>query len=179
MSWLIAAGQREDGSTDDFYAALEAGARAARARYHAQHAKPLPGQTYVDYLLPVDEDFKRHQLEAATRTVDRLIATIRDLTRGSLCALVLQEANYPAVHYVPLSDVDPEVLRPSRTSTYCPYKGDASYYSIATPESGEITDAIWTYEKPYDAVADIASHVAFYPDRVEIVVLERGNGTSA
>ncbi|MGD0554028.1 MAG: DUF427 domain-containing protein [Streptosporangiaceae bacterium] len=82
-------------------------------------------------------------------------------------ALVLREASYPPAYYVPLADVDEAVLRPSQTQTYCPYKGDASYYSVAGPE-GEITDAVWTYITPYDAVAEIAGYVAFYPDRVSI-----------
>ena len=83
--------------------------------------------------------------------------------------LVLRESTYPAVYYVPLSDVDQSVLVDSGTQTYCPYKGDASYYSVAGAE-GEITDAIWTYRAPYPAVAQIAGHVAFYPDRVNISV---------
>ncbi len=84
-------------------------------------------------------------------------------------ALALQEAQYPTVYYVPLADVRPEVLRPSDTTTYCPYKGDASYYSIVTPE-GELADAVWTYVEPYDAVAPIAGHVAFYANRVDVTV---------
>ncbi|MBB2938946.1 uncharacterized protein (DUF427 family) [Amycolatopsis bartoniae] len=90
-------------------------------------------------------------------------------------ALTLRESVYPPVQYVPLADVDPEVLRPSAKQTYCPYKGEAGYYSIAlkrpdTGETEEIADAVWTYEHPYEAVEAIASHVAFYPDRVEISV---------
>lgn len=84
-------------------------------------------------------------------------------------ALTLQESTYPAVQYIPITDVDEVVLRTSDTTTYCPFKGEASYYSVVTPE-GEITDAIWTYETPYPAVADIAGHVAFYPHRVQITV---------
>ncbi|MTD53906.1 DUF427 domain-containing protein [Amycolatopsis pithecellobii] len=87
----------------------------------------------------------------------------------STSALTLREANYPPVQYIPLSDVDPSVLRSSDTTTYCPYKGDAGYYSVVVAEQ-ELTDAVWTYEQPYDAVANIASHVAFYPDKVEITV---------
>jgi uncharacterized protein (DUF427 family) len=83
-------------------------------------------------------------------------------------ALTLREANYPPVQYIPLADVDQTLLASSDTSTYCPYKGDASYYSITLPE-GPLTDAIWTYREPYDSVAPIADHVAFYPDRVEVV----------
>lgn len=84
-------------------------------------------------------------------------------------ALSLHEANYPAVYYVPLNDVDRNLLERTDHATYCPYKGDASYYSI--PAAGEPgVNAVWSYEQPYDAVAPIKDYVAFYPDRVEISV---------
>jgi uncharacterized protein (DUF427 family) len=86
-------------------------------------------------------------------------------------ALTLREASYPAVQYVPLAEIDQDAIRPTETHTYCPYKGEASYYTIATAD-GELTDAVWTYTEPYGAVADIAGHAAFYPDRVEITVGE-------
>ena len=83
-------------------------------------------------------------------------------------ALALQEAAYPTVYYVPLSDVRADVLKPSDHTTYCPYKGDASYYSLATP-NGEVADAVWCYAEPYSAVAEIAGHVAFYANKVDII----------
>jgi uncharacterized protein (DUF427 family) len=86
-------------------------------------------------------------------------------------ALTLREASYPAVQYVPLADIDSDAIRHTDSHTYCPYKGEASYYTIATGDS-ELEDAIWTYEQPYDAVAEIAGHAAFYPDRVEVTVGE-------
>jgi len=82
-------------------------------------------------------------------------------------ALVLQESTYPAVYYLPLEAVDADVLEPSTHQTYCPFKGDASYYSLRDGDTVS-TDAVWTYVTPYDAVSEIAGHVAFYPDRVEI-----------
>lgn len=84
-------------------------------------------------------------------------------------ALTLQESNYPGAQYLPLEDVDPKLITGTDTSTYCPYKGDASYYSITTPE-GTIDDAIWSYVTPYDAVSEIAGYVAFYPNKVELTV---------
>jgi uncharacterized protein (DUF427 family) len=84
-------------------------------------------------------------------------------------SLTLQEASYPPVQYVPLSDIDPAVLSRTETSTYCPFKGDASYYSVSTP-SGTVVDAGWTYDDAYDAVAEITGHVAFYPDRAVVTV---------
>lgn len=85
-------------------------------------------------------------------------------------ALSLAEATYPVVQYIPLADVDQELLRPSPTQTYCPFKGEASYYSVTMPDGQTETDLIWTYQHPHDAVAEIAGHAAFYPDRAEITV---------
>ncbi|MEU8817078.1 DUF427 domain-containing protein [Actinoplanes sp. NPDC048796] len=86
-------------------------------------------------------------------------------------ALTLQESTYPAVPYIPLSDVDQSLLADSQTESYCPYKGDASYYSI--PAGGEKSvDAIWVYRDPRPAVAEIKDHVAFYPDRVDSISIE-------
>lgn len=83
-------------------------------------------------------------------------------------ALLLKEASYPAVLYIPRADVDMSLLTRTDHSTYCPYKGDCSYYSI--PAGGvRSKNAIWTYENPYDAVAEIKNHMAFYPDRVDSI----------
>jgi uncharacterized protein (DUF427 family) len=83
-------------------------------------------------------------------------------------ALVLREASYPAVLYIPRRDVDMAELERTDHASYCPYKGDASYFSI--PAGGERSvNAIWTYEAPYDAVARIKDHLAFYPDRVDAI----------
>ena len=83
-------------------------------------------------------------------------------------ALTLREAAYPPVHYTPRRDVDMAALERSATRTYCPYKGEAAYFTI--PAGGERSiDAIWTYEAPVGAVAEIANHLAFYPDRVDAI----------
>ncbi|KLI08942.1 hypothetical protein ACT17_27485 [Mycolicibacterium conceptionense] len=80
-------------------------------------------------------------------------------------ALTLQESTYPAVQYIPRSDVVFETLSRSATTTYCPYKGEANYYDV-----GGVADAVWTYEQPYPAVAEIAGHLAFYPDKADIAL---------
>ena len=85
-------------------------------------------------------------------------------------ALTLQESTYPAVQYIPLGDVVQTVLTSSDTTSYCPFKGDASYYTVTTAAGDTVEDAIWTYEQPYPAVADIAGHVAFYADKADIAV---------
>lgn len=85
-------------------------------------------------------------------------------------ALTLQEASYPAVQYIPREDVDFGVLERTDHETYCPYKGESAYYSLnAGDVKGE--NAVWTYEKPYDAVAPIKDHVAFYPNVVDSIEL--------
>ena len=84
-------------------------------------------------------------------------------------ALTLREASYPAVQYIPRRDVDMAALTRSEHTTYCPYKGDVSYYSI--PAGGDRSlNAVWTYEAPFEAMAQIKDYVAFYPDRVDEIV---------
>ena len=83
-------------------------------------------------------------------------------------ALTLREGKYAPVQYIPRKDVDMSLLERTDHATYCPYKGDCAYYSI--PIGGErSTNAVWSYEAPYAAVAAINDHVAFYPDRVDAI----------
>lgn len=92
----------------------------------------------------------------------------------TLEALTLSEAHYSAVQYIPRKDVDMTLLERTAHATYCPYKGDCAYFSI--PSGGErAINAVWTYEAPYDAVAVIKDHLAFYPDRVDALE-ERSEG---
>jgi uncharacterized protein (DUF427 family) len=81
-------------------------------------------------------------------------------------ALSLREASYPEVLYVPRKDVDMTQLERTAHTTYCPYKGECSYYSIASGGQ-KSANAVWSYESPYDAVAPIKDHLAFYRDRVD------------
>lgn len=84
LPWLIGAGQREDGSPDDFYTALEADAKTARARYNDEHTPPLTTVTYSGHLLPAREDDLRYRAEEAVRVERRLRQAVRDLVRASL-----------------------------------------------------------------------------------------------
>lgn len=102
---------------------------------------------------------ERHDGRVVVRLAGKIVA-------DSVDALTLRETNLPPVHYIPRKDVEAAMLVKSETSTYCPYKGDASYFSIAA--GGERSrDAIWSYEEPFDAVIAIKGHMAFYPDRVD------------
>ena len=90
-------------------------------------------------------------------------ASVADTTH----ALVLKEASYPPVQYIPRTDANMALLTRTAHTTHCPYKGDASYFSINVGGK-TIENAIWTYERPFDAVSQIAGHLAFYPSKVTI-----------
>ncbi len=81
-------------------------------------------------------------------------------------ALTLREASYPSVLYLPRSDADLSLLQRTDHATYCPYKGDCSYYSIPLGGAKSI-NAVWTYENPYAAVEAIKGYLAFYRDRID------------
>jgi uncharacterized protein (DUF427 family) len=95
------------------------------------------------------------------RVAGRVIADTRQ-------ALILREASYSPVQYIPGTDVDMSVLQRTDHHTYCPYKGDCAYFSI-TLGGDRSANAVWTYEAPFAAVAEIKDHLAFYPDRVDAI----------
>ena len=119
-------------------------------------AKPIkiPGP---DHPISIERDTERVIVSVA----GRVIADTRE-------ALTLYEAHYPAVHYIPRKDVDMTLLARTDRTTYCPYKGDAAYFSI--PAGGERSiNAVWSYEAPYAAVTPIKDYLAFYPERVDAI----------
>lgn len=119
-------------------------------------AKPMkvPGP---DHPITIEPNPSR----VVVRAGGRVIADSRSV-------LTLREASYPGVQYIPRKDVDMTLLERTSHATYCPYKGECSYFSI--PAAGaRAANAVWTYEAPYDAVAAIKDHVAFYPDRVDSI----------
>jgi uncharacterized protein (DUF427 family) len=104
---------------------------------------------------------ERNPARVVVSVAGRVIADTRN-------ALTLREAALPPVQYVPRSDVDMPLLQRTEHATYCPYKGDCAYYSI--PAGGKrSTNAAWTYEQPYAAVAAIKDYLAFYPSRVDSI----------
>ncbi len=121
-------------------------------------AKPVrtPGP---DHPITIEKTSQRVRVMAA----GQVIADSRD-------ALTLREASYPPVQYIPRKDVDFGLLERTTNTSYCPYKGDASYYSIV-PGGERARNAVWSYETPYPSVAQIANHVAFYPNRVDAIEL--------
>lgn len=118
---------------------------------------------------PVLQPTAEHPITIEPTTGRVVVRIDGETVADTRSALTLRESNYPAVQYIPLDDVDRTRLTRTDTSTYCPYKGDAGYYSVTTA-AGTTDDVIWTYEQPYPAVAAIAGHVAFYPDKAEITI---------
>lgn len=120
------------------------------------HGKPvrIPGPDHPITIAP----------QGGRVTVTVAGRTVADTRR----ALTLAEASYPAVQYIPREDVDMSQLTPTAHTSHCPYKGDANYFSI--PGGGPRSEnAVWTYETPYEAVAEIAGYLAFYPNRVDSI----------
>jgi uncharacterized protein (DUF427 family) len=104
---------------------------------------------------------ERNPARIVVSVAGRIVADTRE-------ALTLREATYPAVQYIPRKDVDMGLLDPTDRATYCPYKGDCSYFSI--PLGGERSiNAVWSYEAPYAAVMPIKDYLAFYPERVDAI----------
>lgn len=114
----------------------------------------IPGPNHP---ITIERNLQRVTVSAA----GRVIADTCD-------ALTLREAHYPPVQYIPREDVDMDLLMRTQRTTYCPYKGDASYFNIPLGGEGSI-DAVWSYETPYMAVAEIKGYLAFYPDRVDAI----------
>ena len=103
------------------------------------------------------------------RNPNRVVVTLAgQVIADTRDALTLKEAAYPPVQYIPRKDVDMALLTRTKHATYCPYKGECSYFSI--PAGGErAVNSVWSYEAPHDAVAAIKDHLAFYPDRVDAI----------
>ena len=114
----------------------------------------IPGTEHSIMISPTEG---RVRVTVAGRIVAESARTLR-----------LEEKGHPPVYYLPRNDADMSLLLRTTHYTYCPYKGDCAYYSIPLG-GGKSEYAVWTYEKPYEAVADIQEHLAFYPSRVDAI----------
>lgn len=118
--------------------------------------------------LPVKEPGPDHPI-----TIEPYPARLRVVFNGRVVAdtsrgLVMREAGYKPVVYVPREDADLTLLIRTEQETYCPYKGTASYFSIKAGDRIS-ENAVWTYEAPYAAVTAIKNYLAFYPNRVDAI----------
>ena len=122
----------------------------------ATAAKPvkIPGP---DHPITIE----RNPARIVVSLADRVVADTRE-------ALTLREAAYAPVQYIPRKDVDMALLKRTDHTTYCPYKGDCSYFSILLGGERSVS-AVWSYEAPYAAVTPIKDYLAFYPNRVDAI----------
>ncbi len=117
---------------------------------------------------PIMQPGPDHPITVEPNPARVVVSVAGKVVADSQRALTLREADYAPVQYIPLADVDESLLAASDHASYCPFKGDATYFSV--PAGGERSDnAVWVYREPYDAVAQIKDHVAFYPDRVDSI----------
>jgi uncharacterized protein (DUF427 family) len=118
---------------------------------------------------PILEPTAEHPITIGP-TAGRVVVKIAGrIVADTSAALTLEEGRYNPVQYIPVDDVDRAVLRPSDTTSYCPYKGDAGYFSVEIAGQEPLEDVAWFYEEPYASVAEIAGHVAFYAHRAEVL----------
>ena len=109
-----------------------------------------------------------HPITIAPNPTHVVVKVAGRVVADTRAALTLREASYPPVQYIPRSDIDMSLLARTSHATYCPYKGDAAYYSI--PLGGDRSaNAVWSYEAPFPAVGAIKDYVAFYPNRVDAI----------
>jgi uncharacterized protein (DUF427 family) len=117
---------------------------------------------------PIKSPGPDHPITIEASPVRVVVTVAGRVVADSRKALALREASYPPVLYIPRQDVDMTLLQRTDHATYCPYKGDCAYYSI-TPGGERSVNAVWTYETPFPAVAEIKDHLAFYPNRVDTI----------
>jgi uncharacterized protein (DUF427 family) len=142
-----------------------------RSRAKAPSANGMPGSTNAwvrAYGCPVDRN--AHALEIAPFGGRVRVRVGEALVADTAHALLLEEGSLPPVFYIPRGDVHMDRLRPSATTSHCPFKGDASYFDAV----GGQPDVAWSYESPLPAASDIAGRLAFYPDRAEIETVPFG-----
>ncbi len=83
-------------------------------------------------------------------------------------ALLIRESRHGDVYYLPRSDVNMELLQATDLSTYCPFKGHASYWSLEGVE--DLKNFVWSYEDPFDEVSALKDYMSFYTNKVELIV---------
>jgi len=122
-----------------------------------QHANPSPGFRHNPGKVITVEPFKGRVVVFAAGVI----------IASSAKAKLVTEPPYPFSFYIPFEDIDFRKLKKTELSTLCPYKGDASYWNVV-PAGEAGNDAMWAYELPFDEMAEIRDHGAFYPNRVTI-----------
>ena len=118
---------------------------------------------------PGFEAHPNHEVKIEPRSAHVRALVGEAVIADTKAALAVTESRHRPVWYLPLADVDQTLLTRTDTTTYCPFKGHASYWSIGTPDVS-LQDAVWGYETPFDECQPLAGYVAFYTDKVALEV---------
>lgn len=116
---------------------------------------------------PGFRDRPEHKIAVTSYDGEVVVTHDGQILASSRGALVLQEASYPPVFYIPFKDIAFDALKPTQTSSHCPFKGDAAYWGVEA-KGGFVPDAMWAYQQPYDEMSGIKDYGAFYPNKVQI-----------
>jgi len=117
------------------------------------------------------QGFKNHpEHRVETKPADARVRVMfnGEVIANSRDAIRLDESKYAPVYYLPRKDVKMERLTRTTHSTHCPFKGEASYYTLSTG-GRSVANAVWSYEQPYDEMSVIKERLAFYPDKVDSI----------
>lgn len=116
---------------------------------------------------------KGHEIQVTPGT-DQVVVRIKDtVVATSSRPVVLTETGCPARYYLPPEDVKTDLLRPSATTSHCPFKGDAVYWSVQTGD-GPAEDVVWSYQEPYPRVEQVAGLFAFWTEKPGVTLEVNG-----
>jgi uncharacterized protein (DUF427 family) len=113
-----------------------------------------------------------HRVDLLPETRRVRVTLAGTVIADSGAAVRCEETGHEPVHYLPEKDVRLDLMRPTEHKTYCPFKGDCSYWTIEVPQQGESRrseNAVWAYRAPYDEALGLAGHYAFYKSRVDSI----------
>jgi len=143
---------------------LQVGRNSGRDLTHAVEKEELS----IMQDKPIKTPGPDHPITVEPNTNRIVVSVDGKVIADTRAAVTLREASYPAVQYIPREDADMSLLERTDHTTYCPYKGDCSYYSVLA-SGNKLENVVWTYDAPYPAVAVIQGRLAFYSDRVDVV----------
>jgi len=125
-------------------------------------ANPAPGY----------EKKPEHRVDLLPETRRVRVTFAGTVIADSTSAIRCEETGHGPVHYIPAKDMRLDLMQPTEHKTYCPFKGDCSYWTIAVDGAGgrkQSENAVWGYQAPYDEASGLAGHYAFYNTRVDAV----------
>ena len=123
-------------------------------------ANPAPGY----------QNKPEHRVDLLPETRRVRVTFAGQIVADTTTAVRCEETGHEPVHYIPEQDMRLELMRPTDHKTYCPFKGDCSYWTLEVDGGKQRSEnAVWGYRAPYDEAKGLAGHYAFYPNRVDAI----------